>query len=114
LRHNGRVALRSITFFVGNLPFRSGEEEVRHLLESQGLTPERIEVISDRVTGKPKGFAFVTLKAERAQDVIEAVSGQTLRGREIRLEVSTSKRTRERRDEEEERGGQISEPDRGA
>ena len=55
--------------FVGNLPFRVAEAEMvqglRQLFEAFG-TVERVSIITDRETGKPRGFAFVEMEDDEA------------------------------------------------
>lgn len=55
--------------YVGNLSFNTTEEELRNLLAQAG-TVQTIDLITDHYTGKPKGFAFVTMgnqtEAEKA------------------------------------------------
>ena len=84
---------RPITFFCGNLPYRSGEEELRHLFESNGYKVRRVEVVRDRVTQRSRGIGFVEVLTASAGDVIEKVAGRRIRHREVRLEVSNSKKT---------------------
>lgn len=84
---------RNITFFVANLPYRSGDEELRFVFEDAGLEVLRSEIVRDRVSGRSRGIGFVEVRTENAGEVIEAVTGKSVRGREIRLEVSNSRKT---------------------
>ena len=57
--------------YVGNLPFSTGEDEIRTLFSQHG-TVESVSVITDRDTGRPRGFAFVTMSSpEEAQKAID-------------------------------------------
>src|SRR5207247_10016927 len=66
---------------VGNLPFSATADDVRDLFEPHGAVT-RAEVISDRMTGRSRGFGFVEL-AEGADEAIAALNGADLQGRAI-------------------------------
>ena len=69
--------------FVGNLSYSTTEETLKKHFEQCG-TVESAEPISDRMTGRPKGFGFVEMATEEeAQKAIETLNGSTLDGREI-------------------------------
>jgi RNA recognition motif-containing protein len=71
--------------YVGNLPFTSTEEDLRRVFERHG-TVESVNVIMDRETGRPRGFAFVEMgEASAAADAIRALDGSDLGGRNIRV-----------------------------
>ncbi|HEX2484980.1 MAG TPA: RNA-binding protein [Myxococcota bacterium] len=71
--------------YVGNLPFTSTEEELRGLFGRHGSVAS-VNVIMDRETGRPRGFAFVEMsEASAAQDAIRALDGSDLGGRSIRV-----------------------------
>ena len=71
--------------YVGNLPFSSTEEDLRSLFGRHG-TVASVNVIMDRETGRPRGFAFVEMsEASAAQDAIRALDGSDLGGRSIRV-----------------------------
>lgn len=71
--------------YVGNLPFSSTEEDLRAVFERHG-TVESVNVITDRETGRPRGFAFVEMgDASAADDAIRALDGSDLGGRSIRV-----------------------------
>ena len=71
--------------YVGNLPFTSTEEELRGVFERHGSV-ESVSVITDRETGRPRGFAFVEMdEASAADDAIRALDGSELGGRSIRV-----------------------------
>jgi cold-inducible RNA-binding protein len=46
--------------FVGNLSFKTTEHDIRALFESHGAV-DRVNVVTDRDTGQPRGFAFVEM-----------------------------------------------------
>ena len=71
--------------YIGNLPFSSTEEELEALFASHG-TVESVNVITDRETGRPRGFAFVEMESESDADkAIRALDGSNLGGRDIRV-----------------------------
>ena len=68
--------------YVGNLPFSITEDELREIFEPHGPI-ESVSVITDRETGRPRGFAFV--EVENGDQAIEAVNGTELGGRTLRV-----------------------------
>ena len=77
--------------YVGNLDFRTTEEELRQLFEGYG-TVERVNMIRDRDTGQPRGFAFVemTNDAEAEKDVA-GTNGANLGGRNLNVSEARPK-----------------------
>lgn len=70
---------------MGNLPFSATEEEVAELFAAFGPV-EKVKIVTDRETGRPRGFAFVTLAdAERVKEAADAVDGQEMGGRPLRV-----------------------------
>lgn len=72
------------TIYVGNLPFDASEEEVRELFEPSG-TVQSVKLITDRATGKPRGFGFVEMEPTEAETAIETLNGTIFKGRGIRV-----------------------------
>lgn len=75
--------------FVGNLPFRVAEADMvqglRQLFEAFGAV-ERVSIITDRETGKPRGFAFVEMEDdEAAMKAVAALNGQNYEGRPLNI-----------------------------
>lgn len=80
--------------FVGNLSFDTTETDLQDLFAAQGVVQE-VSIVTDRETGRSRGFAFVTMSTpEEAQAAISALAGQSLNGREITV---TEARPREAR-----------------
>jgi cold-inducible RNA-binding protein len=80
--------------FVGNLSFDTTELGLQDLFAAHG-TVEDVNLVTDRVTGRPRGFAFVTMSTpEQAQAAIAALSGKNVNGRDITV---TEARPREER-----------------
>ncbi len=71
--------------FVGNLPFSATQEEIRNLFAEFGEV-ERVSIITDRDTGKPRGFAFVEMpQDEEAERAIAALNGKHFGGRALNV-----------------------------
>ncbi len=71
--------------YVGNLPFETNPEELTALFEAHGRV-ERVHVPTDRDTGRPRGFGFVTMPdAAQAKAAVGALDGSTLGGRALRV-----------------------------
>ncbi|WP_184019356.1 RNA recognition motif domain-containing protein [Haloferula luteola] len=88
--------------YVGNLPFTATEEEVAQLFAEFGPV-ERVKLITDRETGRPRGFGFVTLEdAAKVNLAVEALNGQDFGGRALRINAAEA---REPRGGGEQRGG---------
>jgi RNA recognition motif-containing protein len=71
--------------YVGNLPFSATEDEIRAAFESHGSV-ESVNVITDRETGRPRGFAFVEMDdASAAEAAMRALDGSDLGGRTLKV-----------------------------
>jgi RNA recognition motif-containing protein len=70
--------------YVGNLPFTATEESVRNLFAPHG-TVEKISLISDRDTGRPRGFGFVEMSNSDASRAMQALNGTELDGRALKI-----------------------------
>ncbi len=70
--------------YVGNLSFDATEEQVRGLFAEHG-TIESIAMINDRDSGRFRGFCFVELEASAANAAMKALNGQSIDGRELRV-----------------------------
>ena len=69
--------------YVGNLPFDALENDLQDLFSQHGPVTE-VNLVQDRVTGKARGFAFVTMAArEGAVAAIEALNGKDFKGRAL-------------------------------
>ena len=78
--------------YVGNLPFSSTEEDLREVFGRHGGI-QSVNIITDRETGRPRGFAFIEMEDESsAQDAIRALDGTDLGGRNIRVNEAQDKR----------------------
>jgi RNA recognition motif-containing protein len=77
--------------YVGNLPFSSGEDELRQLFEKHG-TVESVNVITDRDTGRSRGFAFVEMDDAGADAAQQALDGNEIEGRTLRVNEAHERR----------------------
>jgi RNA recognition motif-containing protein len=72
--------------FVGNLPFSAEEHQIRELFERNNLVVEDIKLITDRDTGRPRGFGFVEMgSSEDADKAIQALNGYEMDGRQLNV-----------------------------
>jgi RNA recognition motif-containing protein len=78
--------------YIGNLPFSATEDEVRELFAPYGSVSS-VSLISDRETGRPRGFGFVEMD-EGTDEAIEALNGNDFGGRNLTVNEA---RPRERR-----------------
>jgi RNA recognition motif-containing protein len=80
--------------YVGNLPFSTSEAQLQQIFESHGAV-SRVNVIMDRDTGRPRGFAFVemTNDAEGAA-AIEALNGTQVEGRTLTVNEARPRQPR--------------------
>jgi len=72
------------TIYVGNLPFDATEDQVRELFEQYGKV-QSVKLVSDRETGRPRGFGFVEMEGADADSAIGALNGQQFGGRSLRI-----------------------------
>lgn len=80
--------------YVGNLSYETGEEELRQLFAEVGPVAS-VTVITDRISGRSKGFGFVEMEtAQAAQQAIERLNNREVNQRTIT--VSEARPSRER------------------
>src|SRR5688500_14984401 len=85
--------------FVGNLSFNTTENELQDMFAACGTVSE-VNLITDRMSGRSKGFAFVTMgTAEEAQNAISSLNGKDVNGRAINVSEARP------REERPDRGG---------
>ena len=81
--------------YVGNLNFNTTEDALRAHFEQAGIQVKGINLITDKYTGRAKGFGFVEVESEDVlQKAVEALDGKELEGR--KLTVNKAKPPRER------------------
>ena len=80
--------------FVGNLSFGATEDSVRALFEAHGAV-DRVNIVTDRDTGQPRGFGFVEMANDAEGDkAIAAVNGTDLDGRTLNVNEARPKAER--------------------
>jgi cold-inducible RNA-binding protein len=94
----------AVKLYVGNLPYNTTGDDLQQLFAEYG-TVVSSDVISDRDTGRSKGFGFVEIEEEdKAKAAIEALNGKDFGGRNIVVNEARPREERPRRDDN--RGGQ--------
>ena len=72
--------------YVGNLPFSTDEAALRSLFEQNERKVEEIHLVTDRESGRPRGFGFVEMSsAEHGQQAISQLDGFELDGRNLKV-----------------------------
>lgn len=80
--------------YVGNLPHSTTEAELRGLFEAHGAV-EKVSLVTDRETGRSRGFAFVEMTdAGEAEKAIAALNGSELGGRALKINEAKPKTDR--------------------
>jgi RNA recognition motif-containing protein len=78
--------------YVGNLPFSSTEADLKNVFGRHGAVAS-VNIITDRESGRPRGFAFVEMEeASAADDAIRALDGSDLGGRNIKVNEAQARR----------------------
>ena len=77
--------------FVGNLDFNTSEDELRRLFEAYGQV-DRVSIMTDRDTGRSRGFGFVEMtNSEEGDKAIAALNGTQLGGRTLNVNEARPK-----------------------
>jgi len=78
--------------FVGNLPYTMTEDALREIFAGDGRNVSRVTIVTDRDTGRSRGFAFVEMATdEEAQAAVGALNGTDMDGRTLRVDVAHDK-----------------------
>jgi len=95
-RSDSRTGLRSLSpylfscelfvtkLYVGNLPFSATEDQVRTLFAAHG-TVDKVSLVNDRETGRPRGFGFVEMPNADATRAMQALDGKDFGGRPLKV-----------------------------
>ena len=84
----------STKLFVGNLSFKTTENELQDAFAAHGTVLET-NLMMDRATGRPRGFGFVTMATpEEAEKAIEALHGKDLGGRALTVNIARPREDR--------------------
>jgi len=76
--------------YVGNLPWSTTEEDLSQMFGEYGDV-ESVALITDRETGRSRGFGFVEMDAEGADKAIEEFNGKDMGGRALRVNEAQDK-----------------------
>ena len=80
--------------FVGNLDFKVTENDLQDAFAAHGTVVEA-NLVTDRATGRPRGFAFVTMSTpEEAQNAISAMNGKEMGGRALNVNLARPREER--------------------
>ncbi len=80
-----------MNIYVGNLPFRTTSDDLERLFDEYG-TVQSAQVITDRDTGRSRGFGFVEMPDDAARTAIEALNGQDFEGRPLTVNEARPRR----------------------
>jgi RNA recognition motif-containing protein len=84
----------SAKLFVGNLSFKITENDLQDAFAAHGTVVEA-NLMMDRVSGRPRGFGFVTMSTpEEAQKAIDALNGKELDGRALTVNIARPREER--------------------
>src|SRR5690242_18475493 len=76
--------------FIGNIPHASSDSDLQQWVESRGFEVHAVQIIYDRITGKSRGFGFVTLGEEvDTQTAINLMNGRRMEGRVLTVNEAT-------------------------
>src|SRR4051812_24232696 len=81
--------------FVGNLSYKVTEPELREVFEEGGRNVVEVKIVTDRDTGRSRGFAFVEMGSDdHAQQVIQILGGREVAGRPINVSEARARAPR--------------------
>ncbi len=81
------------SLYVGNLPFKATEDEIRGLFAQYGEV-QSVKLVTDRETGRPRGFGFVEMEDNGAMAAIEALDGKEFGGRNLKVNEARERQER--------------------
>ena len=81
--------------YIGNLSYDSTDESVRAAFSEDGRSVAEVQIMTDRETGRPRGFGFVEMSTDQdAKAAIEAMDGADLDGRSIKVNEARDRQPR--------------------
>lgn len=86
----------SKSIYVGNLPWSATDEQVRDLFAEHGNVLN-VKLVSDRETGRARGFGFVEMDDADAENAIEALNNSSFGGRTLRVNEAKPRAPRPQR-----------------
>ena len=81
----------TMKMYVGNLAFQSTEDDIQKLFGEYGDVLS-VNLITDRETGRSRGFAFVEMPADKAKTAMDSLNGTELDGRSLRVNEATPRK----------------------
>ena len=83
--------------YIGNLEYGVTEDSLKGFIEEKGITAKEVKIITDKYSGRSKGFGFAEFETEeQAQQAIDALNEQELNGR--KLIVNKARKMQPRKD----------------
>ncbi len=79
--------------YVGNLSFKTTQENLEDLFSNYGTVSE-VALVTDRETGRPRGFAFVTMDDQGAGKAITELNGNEFEGRSLNVNEAKPRESR--------------------
>lgn len=76
------------TIYVGNIPFNTDEDALRSFFNGRDIV--NVKMPTDRETGRPRGFAFVTFSNEKEAKDALSLNGHEMQGRQLRIDLARS------------------------
>lgn len=89
-----RLGLRTTTLYVGNLAFKTSENELYELFSQYGAISS-VRIMKDRITRRPRGYAFVELSTAGAKAAIKDLNGNEFGGRTLKVNVANKRSRRQ-------------------
>lgn len=89
-----RLGLRSTTLYVGNLAFKTTENELYELFSQYGAI-NSVRIMKDRITRRPRGYAFVEMNSAGAKAAIKDLNGNEFVGRMLKVNVANKRSRRQ-------------------
>ncbi len=81
------------TLYVGNLPYQTTESDLKELFEEYGEV-NSAKIITDRETGRSRGFGFVEIDEGNAQKAIDSLNGTNFGGRNLKVNEARERKPR--------------------
>jgi RNA recognition motif-containing protein len=81
------------TLYVGNLPYSTSEDDLKDLFVQYGEV-NSAKIITDRETGRSRGFGFVEMATDGVEDAISALDGKEFGGRSLRVNEARERKPR--------------------
>jgi RNA recognition motif-containing protein len=80
-----------MNIYVGNLPFSAKEDDLRDIFSEYGEV-KSAKIITDRETGRSRGFGFIEMGDSEAKKAIDTLSGAELEGKQLTINEARQKR----------------------